>query len=59
LGFRVRGRVEKFATVTPISYLHVKAPRYARYASGEANGDNAECFYPGRLAGLAQTAIGQ
>jgi len=37
--FYADGPVQKFATVCPISYPQVEAPR-SRYAPGQVNGDS-------------------
>jgi len=47
--FRQTGPFEKLATVSPIIYAKLEAPRRARYAFVEANGDSEKCFYSGRL----------
>jgi len=46
-GLRQSHPFEKLTKVSHTRYPRVEDPRCAHYASGVANGDNAECFYSG------------
>ena len=56
-GFRQKGPLEKFVTVSPTSYPQAEVSRCAHNASAEANEVGEGGFFSGRLDGLAKTAI--